>query len=216
MLIFAFVANKSNAQVVVTQDAGKQERVAKDFRYKMFFGVKAGMNISNVYDAQGTQFNAQTRAGFALGAFCNIPVRKILGVQPEILFSQKGFHGTGEIQGSTYNYVRTTNFIDVPIFLALKPSKYFTILAGPQFSYLIKQNDVYAYGSTTAAQEAEFENDNLRKSMLCVVAGFDVNYNHFVFSGRVGKDLQNNNGNGTSDIPRYKNVWYQITAGVRF
>jgi hypothetical protein len=29
-------------------------------------------------------------------------------------------------------------------------------------------------------------------------------------------DLKNNNGDGTSTTPRYKNVWYQATVGYRF
>lgn len=32
-----------------------------DFREKVSFGVKAGINISNVYDLQGEQFNADAK-----------------------------------------------------------------------------------------------------------------------------------------------------------
>jgi hypothetical protein len=37
-----------------------------------------------------------------------------------------------------------------------------------------------------------------------------------VLSARSGWDVQRNNGDGTSSIPRYKNVWFQATIGYRF
>jgi len=37
-----------------------------------------------------------------------------------------------------------------------------------------------------------------------------------VLSGRVAWDLYDNNGDGTSTTPRYKNVVGQITLGYRF
>jgi len=98
------------------------------------------------------------------------------------------------------------------LLLALKPSGYFTILAGPQYSFLLKQKDVFA----NVAQEQEFDNDNIRKNILCFLGGFDININHIVFGARAGWDIQNNNGDGTSTNPRYKNVWYQGTLGIRF
>jgi len=183
-----------------------------DLREKLQFGLKIGANLSNVYDTKGEVFNADPKMGFVTGGFLSIPIGKFLGVQPELLFSQKGFQATGRILDNTYEYTRTTNFIDVPLLLALKPSGYFTILAGPQYSFLLKQKDVFA----NVAQEQEFDNDNIRKNILCFLGGFDININHIVFGARAGWDIQNNNGDGTSTNPRYKNVWYQGTLGIRF
>jgi hypothetical protein len=43
-----------------------------------------------------------------------------------------------------------------------------------------------------------------------------VNLDHTVIGARAGWDLSNNNGNGTSSTPRYKNAWVQATVGYRF
>jgi hypothetical protein len=80
----------------------------------------------------------------------------------------------------------------------------------------MKQKDVFANAFTTIEQETEFQNDNVRKNTLCFTGGADINLNHFVIGARVGWDLMNNNGNGTTTTPRYKNVWYQATVGFRF
>lgn len=187
-----------------------------DFRDKLSFGLKAGINYSNVYDSKGEEFKANPKIGLAAGMFLAIPFGKYLGLQPEVLLSQKGFSATGRILGGTYKFTRTTTHLDMPLFFAFKPSEFFTIMGGPQYSYLMHQRDVFANASTSIAQETEFENDNIRKNTLCVVGGFDLTMKHIVLSARAGWDLQNNNGDGTSTTPRYKNAWYQATIGYRF
>jgi len=89
-------------------------------------------------------------------------------------------------------------------------------MAGPQYSYLLKQTDVFTNGSTSIAQEKEFENDNVRKNTLCFAGGMDINLKHIVLGVRAAWDVQNNNGDGSSTTPRYKNAWYQFTFGYRF
>lgn len=187
-----------------------------DFRSKLTMGLKAGANYSNVYDSQGEDFEAEAKLGFAGGVFFSIPLGESIGVQPEILISQKGFKATGVLLGSDYKFTRTTTFLDVPLLFALKPIGVLTILAGPQFSYLLKQKDVFVNGSTSVEQEQEFENDEVRKNMLCFLVGLDFNFEHIVVGTRAGWDFTKNNGDGTSTTPRYKNVWFQGTIGYRF
>lgn len=184
-------------------------------RERFVFGVKAGINRSNVWDSKGQDFKADARTGFAGGAFFSIPVIRYIGIQPEVLISQKGYESSGTFLGNFYSNTRTTTYLDVPILFALKPSPLFTVLAGPQYSYLLHQKDVTRFGSTSTATEQEFQNDNARKNMFGVVVGLDINVKHFVISGRGGWDLTQNNGDGTSTTPRYKNEWAQLTLGFR-
>src|SRR5687767_6166259 len=183
---------------------------------QLAFGLKVGTNYSNVYDSEGEEFDANPKFGLAAGAFLSIPIGKYLGIQPEVLFSQKGFTATGNMLGSPYSLTRTTNYIDVPLLVALRPVSSLTLLAGPQFSYLMKQKDVFSKPSITFQQEQEFENDNIRKNTLCFIGGLDINLEHVVVGARAGWDLSNNNGDGTSSTPRYKNAWLQATVGYRF
>lgn len=187
-----------------------------DSRIKAQFGLKIGANYSNVYDTEGEEFKADPKFGLATGAFVVIPISEILGVQAEALFSQKGFKSTGMLLGSKYEMTRTTNHIDFPIMVSLKPTPNLTLLAGPQYSYLLKVTNKFENGVTTIAQEQEFDNDNIRKNTLALLIGADVNIEHLVVSGRVGWDLTQNNGDGTSTTPRYKNAYYQVTLGYRF
>ncbi len=187
-----------------------------DYRERLLFGFKAGANYANVYNVKGASFNADPKWGFATGAFVAIPIGTLMGIQPEFLFSQKGFVGNNTIVGKEYKFSRTTSHIDVPIMFALKPTEFITIIAGPQYSYLLSQKDIYTYGNTSVANETEFTNSNLRKNTLCFTGGLDFTMKHMVVGLRVGWDLQKNNGDGTTSTMRYKNTWYQATIGYRF
>lgn len=186
-----------------------------DMRDQVTVGVKAGLNVSNIWDSQTQDFQADAKAGFAGGVFIGIPIGTHLGFQPEILLSQKGFQGSGTLLGSNYSYTRTTSYIDVPLQLQIKPSSAVTILVGPQYSYLVHQKDAFTFGSGGVVQEEAFDNEDIRKNIFGVVGGFDINLSHFVISPRMGWDLMNNNGDGTSSTPRYKNRWIQLTLGAR-
>src|SRR4051812_25034083 len=87
------VAFNSNAQQKIT-----------DSREELQFGIKAGFNYSNVYDTKGDQFNADPKFGLATGAFLAIPIGKYFGIQPELLFSQKGFRASGSTLGNSYEF----------------------------------------------------------------------------------------------------------------
>lgn len=206
------------ALFVITASTGiaQESSTETDNREKFEFGLKAGLNYSNVYDESGDQFKADGKFGAVGGIFMAIPIGKYFGVQPEVLISQKGFSAKGIILGGEYNFTRTTTYLDIPLLVELKPSEFITIVAGPQYSYLLNQKDVFATATTSIEQEQQFVNDNIRKNIFGVVAGFDINLRHIKLGSRLGWDIQNNNGDGTSTTPRYKNVWFQGTVGYTF
>lgn len=191
-----------------------QTNTGSNSRDKVHIGAKIGFNYANVYDSKGEDFNADAKFGMALGGFISIPIGVYFGVQPELLFSQKGFKGSGKLLGLDYDFKRTTSYIDVPLYFTVKPSEFITILAGPQMSFLTATKDVFKSGSATVEQE--FDNDNLRKNTFGASIGVDININHLVLGARANWDLQENNDDGSTSTPRYKNQWLQATVGYRF
>jgi len=201
---------------LATTSLTAQTTSTTDNRSKLTLGVKAGTNYSNVYDSEGDDFVADGKFGFAAGAFVVVPLGKIFGIQPEVLYSQKGFKSTGTFLGTNYEMTRTTDFIDVPLLVSIKPVEHVSLLFGPQFSFLVKQTDDFTGGSLNATQEQEFENSNLRKNIFGLTGGADFNIDHLVIGVRAGWDVKENDGDGNSTTPRYKNMWYQATIGYKF
>jgi hypothetical protein len=190
--------------------------LSQDERKQFQFGIKAGTNFANVYDGEGQDFRAEGKFGFVGGVFMAIPVVSFLGFQPEVLYSQKGFKGEGTVLGSAYKLTRTTDYIDVPLFLSIKPAEALTILAGPQVSYLRRRKDVLENNVQNIEQVELFKNDNLRKNIFGVAIGVNLNIDKLVLGARAAWDLTTNNGDGSSQTPRYKNAWLQGTLGYRF
>lgn len=205
MIAFVTIAvTNSNAQTTT------------DNRETLSFGLKVGANYSNVYDSENQDFVADSKFGLAAGGFVAIPFGRFIGIQPEILFSQKGFKSSGTYLGSTYSMTRTTDYIDVPLLFAVKPIKEVTLLFGPQFSYLMKQKDDFTDGNISSTQQEDFNNDNVRKNTYCLTGGLDFNLDNLVLGLRTGWDVKNNDGDGNATTPRYKNMWHQLTVGYRF
>lgn len=205
IVVATFLANVSSAQ---------EEPL--DLRENVTFGLKAGVNLSNVYDSQGEEFESDGKIGLAAGAFVAIPLGTYLGLQPEVLYSQKGFKATGSVLGSDYEFKRNTNWLDVPVFLAVKPSSTITLLAGPQFSWLLDGKYDFENDIISGELGQDFEDEDVRDNTLGLVGGIDFTLDNLVIGGRVGWDLKENNEDGSSDTPRYKNAWIQATLGFRF
>ena len=191
---------------------------AQDFREKFNFGVKAGVNFANVYDREGEDFVADFKTGFAGGIFATIPLGKFFGIQPEIMFSQKGMKATGSIGLVDYSLKSTRSYVDIPLLVAIRPADFISILVGPQFAFQVATKDKYEFGnvSSTQTDTEDFENVNLRKNMFGAHLGLDININNLVISPRAALDFQDNKGDGSSYRPRYKNYYFQVTVGYRF
>lgn len=208
------IAMALSALVISQADAQKKPKKSLDNRTRFHLGGKVGLNISNVYDVDANNFNSAKKSGFMAGGFMNIPMGKLLGIQPEVLYSQKGTNGSGIINGVEYSLKRTSNTLDIPLLLQFKPFRHLSLVAGPQFSYLLSQKDVYNDADNTTIRQ-QFAIQDYRKANIGLVAGMDINLFNFILSGRVGADLQKNTTNNTL-APSYKNLWGQVGVGFRF
>lgn len=201
--------------LTVTFGFSQTSTTSDDTRDELKVGIKAGVNFSNVYDEQGQDFVAKGKAGFAAGGFIAIPIGKFFGVQPEIMYSQKGYKATGNVLGFNYDYSKTTSYLDIPILLQVKPIPILAFVAGPQFSYLLDTKTEFN-GSSSTTTEASVNSGNYKKNIFGFVIGADLNIDHFLISGRAGWDISKSDVDGNSSEPRYKNQVIQLGVGFTF
>lgn len=187
-----------------------------DNRDQFGFGLRAGMNISNVYDEEGEDFVADSKTGFYGGVFVSVPLGTIVGIQPEVIYSQKGFKATGTFLGGSYDFERTTSYLDIPLQLSIKPIPQLTFLVGPQFSYLLETKDDFNEGTITLVQEEEITGDNFKKGVIGAVVGVEANWKGIFVSARGGWDITKTDSDGDSTSPRYKNQVIQFGLGYTF
>jgi hypothetical protein len=188
---------------------------SRDAKRKVVFGIKVGVNRSNVYDESGEAFSAHRKHGYAAGMFLALPLGSYFGFQPEIVLQQKGFDGSGRLIGNMYLVSRTTTHLDFPLQVQFKPTRWLTIVVGPQYSVLLKQTDDFTFEGGQE-QRQRFQQEQTRRGTAGTIAGLDLNFGHLVLSGRTGWDLAENPRSGDPETPHYRNKWLQGTIGYRF
>lgn len=92
-------------------------------------GVKLGMNVSSTLESQVNSLDPKT--GFVLGVTSEFSLTEKISLQPELLFSQQGAR---ESDGFTLDL----NYITLPVMVKYYIADGFSVEAGPQFSFLVK------------------------------------------------------------------------------
>jgi hypothetical protein len=130
-------------------------------------GVKAGLNVSNATNI-GSTYN-QTRFGFHGGLFTEIGFSKKIILQPELLYSIKGF----KFPGTPYNYggMLSLRYVSVPLLAGFRATKQFTILLGPEYSFLTKANSKFDGSDHDISK-------NYRKWDVAIDLGVTINITH--------------------------------------
>lgn len=155
------------------------------------FGIKLGGNLSMMgkYDVAGISYTSSYVPSWQAGFFLDLPLSEKLSFIPEVLYSQKG----GKIEatvGATPNEIKLkAGYIDVPVLLSFNASPKFSIMAGPQASFLVSQRTkTYSNGVETASNT---DKNDFRSS----IAGAIVSLNYKIISNvnlnaRYTKDFQ--------------------------
>jgi hypothetical protein len=104
------------------------------------FGIKAGVSLTNVTGSYttGGDTDFKNTFGFHGGFVANLPISGIFSIQPELLYSMKGYKSTGTdpYYAATANIKQTLHYIDIPVLARISTGGLF-FEAGPQFGYLV-------------------------------------------------------------------------------
>lgn len=112
------------------------------------FGAKIGMNVSTITGDDVSNIDSKT--GFVLGATSEISFTDKFSVQPELLFSQQGARFEG-------NFTVDLNYLTLPIMAKYYVAKGFSVEAGPQFSFLVKDEVIFEDNTTSDTNAKNFD-----------------------------------------------------------
>ncbi|MDB5269968.1 MAG: outer membrane protein beta-barrel protein [Hymenobacter sp.] len=151
-------------------------------------GLRAGANYSNLAGDIQNQDTYNNKVGFLGGVMLNVPLIQdgFLSLQPEVLYSQKGFENKPTayylpgLPGTTYKREGSVNYnyLDVPVLLKVRASG-LVFEAGPQYSYLLSANNqtktttTPTLGGTPTTTETQNKTDvsGLNRNELGYLAG---------------------------------------------
>ncbi|UOQ73860.1 porin family protein [Hymenobacter cellulosilyticus] len=149
-------------------------------------GLRAGANYSNLAGDVQNESTYNNKIGFLGGVMLNAALSddEFLSVQPEILFSQKGFENKPTEYKSITNSMQKRegkvnyNYLDVPVLFKINASG-LVFEAGPQYSYLLSVKDETTVTTTsgltgntrTTTTHDQKDLSNLNRNELGYVAG---------------------------------------------
>jgi hypothetical protein len=105
---------------------------------KTSFGIKAGLNMSNASNIpEGWEDSIEWKTGFTGGIFVNHALSDNFSLQPELLYTQKGFGGS--LVEDVVELELSLGYFELPILAkyAFSPGNKFrpVLFAGPSFAY---------------------------------------------------------------------------------
>lgn len=184
-IIIAFVFLTSFSQVSFSQISSDNSGLK--------FGVKGGVNFSNLYTNNVEDNNVLT--GFNAGVFTKLSITESLAIQPELLYTTKGAelkYNNAFVNGtSTFRL----NYLELPVLLVINLTDNLNLHAGPYFSYLLDGKVSNDSQGTLFDIENNIKNEDYNKfdTGLSVGVGFDadqlgfgVRYNYGL--QKVGKE----------------------------
>ena len=111
---------------------------------KVTFGAKAGLNLANLTSSADLGDNKSMRTGLHIGAVAEITIDGKFSLQPEFLYSMQGAKYS-EIDYDYYDYVYKStikyDYISIPMMAKYYVSDDFSLLAGPQISFLVNAEE---------------------------------------------------------------------------
>jgi len=135
------------------------------------FGIKAGANMTMMgkYEFLGTTYTSEYVPGWQAGFYLDLPLSEKLSFMPEVLYSQKGGKIEATVGSNTGEIKLRTGYIDVPVLLSFNATPQFSVVFGPQASFLVNQSTkIYANDQLTTSTT---DKDDFRSSIAGGIVG---------------------------------------------
>jgi hypothetical protein len=144
---------------------------AQDNNVNTEFGVKGGVNMSNLYTDDADDENVLY--GFNAGVYATLPISDFIAIQPELLFTTRGSkleYNNALVQG---NAKFKLNYIELPLLVRVNITKNFNVHAGGYASYLVSSK---VTGDGDFDFEEDFDTDDFNKFDAGIAAGIGVDF----------------------------------------
>lgn len=158
---------------------------------KLSFGVKAGLNVTNI----STQFaivkdGQKSTTNLNGGIFLDAKISDNFAIQPQLMYNGKGlFFNAGD-----HSHTIKIQSIDLPIYTTYKFSKGLFIGAGPNFGYNMSGKNITEHGNEKHTTKYPFEGGQFDYKRFDFGASAIVGYEHksgFLISANYLKGINN-------------------------
>ncbi|MFT3825396.1 MAG: porin family protein [Chitinophagaceae bacterium] len=152
-------------------------------------GIKAGVNLSNLYVDDVKDENM--KVGYNFGLYAKLPVAKGFSIQPELLYTSKGSKLAYDNAFGTGEYRFNLNYIEVPVLAVLNLTPNFNLQLGGYASYLTSANiKNLDKDKDEISDVASLKTENFNRFDYGLVGGLGVDIQNFTIGARYNYGLR--------------------------
>lgn len=184
------------------------------------FGAKAGLNLSNMTIDGSNDRNLRT--GFHVGVFNRTGISEFFSIQPELLYTTKGFTNNYDVAVAEGDVNFNLNYLEIPINLVYHLAEDFSFQLGPYVSYLLSakvdtNNELLGFFDFDT--DSNIDRDNFKKFDFGVTAGLEFQLEPILLGFKYNLGLVNVAQDNLPEAflgEKSKNTVIQIYAGILF
>ena len=222
LLLILFPACVFSQQDSISANSAKQKTEQKP-HHSLGFGIKAGLNFTNVTSASSISNSSET--GYQVGLFLDPSSKSILGSRTELLYSHQAYNfSTGTTTGTNY-----LDYIMLAQLMVINITHFVQIQVGTQVGYLLSAKSDSNKISTGNAQADAAINYYNRidfgfsgglevRPFMGIIVGARYNFsitNLYKLPDNSGSQTPPSFIPSTSDL-NFKNNLVQVYVGYRF
>jgi len=151
------------------------------------FGVKGGVNFSNLYTEDSDKDNVMV--GYNVGLFSKMPITERFAFQTEIYYSTKGAKVTYNNLFVSGTALFNLNYIEVPLLLVIKLTDNFSIHAGPYAAYLVNGKVKNDSNGTIFDFEDNIKEDDYNRFDAGIEGGISLDFSALSLGARYSYGL---------------------------
>jgi hypothetical protein len=181
-------------------------------------GVKVGLNSATI---GGSDASGQSITSFNAGIFATINVAGLLALQPELLYTLKGYKMNypvateqGPIPFGSVNVTGKISYLEIPVLLKLNTSSLSiirpNIFAGPEVAFKLSGKAT----SGSPSSEQDLQNINSTDFGIIVGAGININLPITTVMVDIRYDIGMRVLNSSPNPPDIKNRVLTLNAGI--
>jgi hypothetical protein len=184
------------------------------------FGLKGGLNLSNM--TVDNSSDKTLKAGFHVGTFGKFEITDVFAIQPEFLYSTKGFTNTYDNILAEGEAKFNLNYLEIPINVVYNLSEDFAFQLGPYIGFLTNANvntstEILNFFQIDSSDD--LDTDNFNRLDFGLTAGLSFNLDQIIFGFNYNMGLTKVAKDNMPSQPLLgdaRNTVIQIYAGIIF
>jgi hypothetical protein len=171
--------------MLFTNVNAQEQETSSESKLSTKFGIKGGINLSNLYADNEDVEDENTKLGLNVGLFAKIPVFRGLSIQPELLYSGKGAKiSYDNILAGEGEYRFNLHYVEAPISAVINLARNLSIHGGVYAAYLVSANITDINGDGTIDEIKDLDTDNFNRFDVGLLGGVALDIQNLTIGAR--------------------------------